>query len=265
MPGNPITREHLWSDWMTRAGLIPNKGEHFEFRNLIDGKSKQLKAKFYRTRQGGAPTKTVKVVCKSCNTGWMSNLESQIQPILTPLISGTPAFLRRDERKLLAEWIMMKMFVAEHDAYPDHPANPIFEQSTRSDFMRQSTVPDGVEIHIVSQLGAGWISGFYRYAGGLGFTTTWPPPPVDAGTPPTMQAVTWGIGKLLIHMNAIIDPVVRQKVVLTGVSPLVRLWPLTQGDLMWPTRFIVGDDSINAIANAMQAFVESDAVTHAGA
>jgi hypothetical protein len=43
-------------------------------------------------------------VCTSCNNGWMSALESQVQPILTPMLHDEPRMLNAAEQFLLATW-----------------------------------------------------------------------------------------------------------------------------------------------------------------
>ncbi len=46
---------------------------------------------------------TVKV-CEPCNTGWMSDLEEQVKPVLTPLINGASTTVAAGHRRLLALW-----------------------------------------------------------------------------------------------------------------------------------------------------------------
>jgi hypothetical protein len=52
-------------------------------------------------------------VCLSCNTGWMSRLETGVQPILTSLIHADRevAHLTRRERDTLGHWAMKTAFV----------------------------------------------------------------------------------------------------------------------------------------------------------
>jgi hypothetical protein len=82
-------------------------------------------------RQGTANTKKIKVVCQRCNSGWMGTLEGDVQPLLVPLIKGTSSALDAAARQIIAEWIVMKILVAEHISYLGHPADAIFDQSAR--------------------------------------------------------------------------------------------------------------------------------------
>src|SRR4051812_5525667 len=74
-----ITGEHIWSEWMralfsaTRFRFI-QRGEDGSVLNEWPSDEINLKAN---------------VVCKPCNEGWMSNLESQhAKPAMTDLIVG---------------------------------------------------------------------------------------------------------------------------------------------------------------------------------
>lgn len=61
--------------------------------------------------------KTVKV-CKLCNNGWMSDLESQIKPVLAPLINGTSSRIAAADRRLLALWATKTAIALEQDDLP---------------------------------------------------------------------------------------------------------------------------------------------------
>jgi len=133
VPGNPMSREHLWSDWMTAAKLLPHGGEHVEVRNVILGSARISVRSLTRTRQGEASTKKRRTVCQRCNNGWMSDLEESVQPILTPLIKGEKITLFPTMLLTLMQWLTLKVLVAEHNFYMGHPADPIFDQAVRTD------------------------------------------------------------------------------------------------------------------------------------
>lgn len=48
---------------------------------------------------------TVKRVCRACNTGWMSELEERVKPVLGPMVEGKVRTLNLDERAVLATWV----------------------------------------------------------------------------------------------------------------------------------------------------------------
>jgi hypothetical protein len=65
VPGNPMTGEHLWSDWMDRAALLPRGGdyaggaEYVEFKNTFRRRRNNTITSFNRMRQGTANTKKI--------------------------------------------------------------------------------------------------------------------------------------------------------------------------------------------------------------
>jgi hypothetical protein len=98
----------------------------------------------------------------------MGTLEGDVQPLLVPLIKGTSSALDAAARQIIAEWIVMKILVAEHISYLGHPADAIFDQSARDTFKQSRAIPDGLRIWIAMQRGEKWITGFHRHATGLG-------------------------------------------------------------------------------------------------
>ena len=81
-----MTGEHLWSDWMMRAKLLPRVArEYTETSNTYRRYTGDWTA-FSRKREGSPANKKLKVVCKSCNNGWMGAIETAVIPILTRLI-----------------------------------------------------------------------------------------------------------------------------------------------------------------------------------
>jgi hypothetical protein len=56
---------------------------------------------------------TINRVCKTCNTGWMSDLETETKPVLKPLIRGKDRTLWTDHQTLLTAWLVKTSMVME--------------------------------------------------------------------------------------------------------------------------------------------------------
>ncbi len=56
----------------------------------------------------------VKVVCSSCNNGWMADLEQKAKPILTPMLRGHRCEVRPRTQKLLAFWAVKTVLIIDH-------------------------------------------------------------------------------------------------------------------------------------------------------
>src|SRR4051794_6482907 len=97
-PGNPMTEEHLWSDWLEqhlpKVSDPQTRASHADFR---DG---QLTRK-RKIQQGHPHRKRFRVVCKRCNSGWMGDIEELAKPILLPLMRGESFDLQNNEKQEL--------------------------------------------------------------------------------------------------------------------------------------------------------------------
>ena len=135
--GGPLTREHVWPRWASgviRAVVTPNRS---------DGKLWTTK------RPDGSECRTVdldrvaKRVCRECNAGWMSALETAVRPILEPMIAGTrhAILLGPDECLALACWAFKTVVLADL-TFPD----PRLPDRLRHDFFASRVPADDVVI-----------------------------------------------------------------------------------------------------------------------
>src|SRR5947208_5242727 len=116
--GLPVTREHVFPKWL--KGILQIRQRTFEegfyaaefsdsnerpdrlvFNNLTDG------------RQVPVTDFTLKLFCKRCNNGWMSDLESRAKNILCTRLSSKSVDLafNLDDAFALARWVILKSVV----------------------------------------------------------------------------------------------------------------------------------------------------------
>jgi len=253
--GNRMTGEHLWSDWM--KPLFPQwpRAEYSEFWETYAGKERVLSRHIGRSRQGAPHRKKIKTVCRNCNTGWMSGLETSVKPFLPTLIKGEPCSLTAENRTTLATWVSLKVLVSEHNDYCDIKADPIFDQPVRDLFKKRPAVPTGFKIWIVPQQGGmSWILGYRRHAAGLLWGSS---PPDYVGSPKNIQSVTFGIGKLLVCVLATTNSQVYDLLDLAGPTVPICLWPFTESDIIWPGTFAVTDVGADQLALVLDALIAS--------
>jgi hypothetical protein len=113
LSGEQRTREHIFPRWLLRRyewgkdGIAPmHASPDFE---LISGRIHRL-SDLVEGR-----------ICRDCNGGWMSRLEVEVQPILTPLIDATRPLESNDgaARLVLARWAAKSAYVLNWSAnYP---------------------------------------------------------------------------------------------------------------------------------------------------
>lgn len=90
-----VTAEHVWPRWL--GDVLPGSGPlSFARKRLHEPETKRWKAP--------SLTVTVKKVCASCNNGWMSALETEAKPLLSPMIEGKQMGLSAGEQKVASTW-----------------------------------------------------------------------------------------------------------------------------------------------------------------
>jgi hypothetical protein len=254
VPGNPMSGEHLWSDWM--SDILPGDPgiHHFEFFETKQRKN-TTGERFERIRQGSANTKRIKVVCRECNNGWMSVLESEAKPFLKPLILGQPSLLGLSARKTLSEWFVLKALVAEHNAVKSSAADPIFEQEARDRFKSHREIPFGCRIWLCMHNGLKWSCAYSGHSAGILPSGESPMP---SPRRPNVYAATFGLGALLGYVFATTSSELNDRIKFNGfVPPLRILWPVADADIRWPPLHVLGDADGDRIANNVQALIDS--------
>src|SRR5689334_2998942 len=91
--GRPLSKEHVWPQWIRK---VQGDRGMAHYRREIAGDMTAWRDVDYNLQ--------VKAVCKPCNHGWMSDLETAVQPILSSLIVGNGRNLYRDGQRILATW-----------------------------------------------------------------------------------------------------------------------------------------------------------------
>lgn len=125
---------------------------------------------------------------------------------------------------------------------------------------RSRKFPGSYRIWITHQKAEKWVTGFYRHGTGLGLTSSLPPPPEPGVRRRNTEAITWGMGTLLIYLNATADPRVFDYFKLERVGPLLKLWPLDNDIITWPPRYYVTDNFIDDLSTALERFTDSGAL-----
>lgn len=109
--GVKLSKEHLLPKWS--HSLIPTNASHRTHSTWEHGHP--IRAHHTHSVSQGTPmTLRPKVVCASCNNGWMSNLEAEVRLFLSPLIMGAARTLNPTEIAAITRWAVMKSYVAEY-------------------------------------------------------------------------------------------------------------------------------------------------------
>lgn len=103
-----ITQEHTWPTWFSEVWLnlartTGGTGDTFQKEHSLTSSKGEL-----RSFVGDS---TVKGVCVTCNTGWMSDLEGATKPVLMDLMMGTQRLLSPRDQRTLSKWAVLKSLV----------------------------------------------------------------------------------------------------------------------------------------------------------
>lgn len=72
---------------------------------------------------------TVNRICAGCNNGWMSRLETEAKPLLSPLIDGRDRAIWSDEQAIISAWLIKTAMVFEFTA--DSSREPYYTDEER--------------------------------------------------------------------------------------------------------------------------------------
>jgi hypothetical protein len=109
----PLSEEHLFPLWLRKIVPLTGPNKHtalifnkdYDTDELVEGTM---------TFAGPPAARQFKIVCTSCNTGWMHELEEAVSPIISPLILGEKRILSEADQSIICKWAALKTIIAEH-------------------------------------------------------------------------------------------------------------------------------------------------------
>ncbi|ATY17186.1 hypothetical protein CU254_42195 (plasmid) [Amycolatopsis sp. AA4] len=232
-----MTREHVLPDWLTGLGLGFSPVVHHA--GPLNQVPREWSSKPFRT--------TVRMVCATCNNGWLSELERKAKPVLTPLIRGEPRRLSVDDQALIAAWTCKTALVSLlASATGPRPGGPPEE------YTALYAHRDRAEPLPFSQY---WIG---SYTGDLRAASAWVTPFVieaaGAQSPPALPsgyAMTLVLGRLLVQGVRFVVPALA--VELVTQRGFVDIWPPTD-TVPWPAAGFA-DDAVLDRMNRAQTLI----------
>ena len=219
--GGFVSGEHIWSDWADK--FLPTAANHGRkvFSQTFGGIPTEVEAD---SRQGAVKKRKVKAVCRVCNSGWMSLIESAAKPYLIPMFINRPTRLGPDEQRILREWIVLKLMAVEWFK----PSSAVFTDDQRTAFYARREMPEMLHLYVFDCKDGPELEP-YRAQSVTVF---------DAGktgvdlSKRNAKLVTIVFGYLLIF--AVYSTEVDLEVDLQPPHQAIRLWPVTRDTIVWP-------------------------------
>ena len=145
------TKEHVYARWF-RDYVVNNKIKMF----TSDGKSPTFH------RQSALDRFWNHSVCSQCNNGWMSRLETDVDPIIDKLRRGTDFnLLSRGEVEILARWTGKTAIVLGYLT----PVPAIVPEFIRRTFLPASPIPPHMRLFYSSMIADMTLEGGYLQLG----------------------------------------------------------------------------------------------------
>jgi hypothetical protein len=209
--GTPLTREHLWPDWLGRELQIR---EPFSIRIEQEKDGVETRDISFQTPPFD---QTVRAVCEQCNSTWMSDMEADAKPILWALSHAEGRSLDGDEQRVLARWALLKACVFD-EVHPNERVVPVAHRQ----HLYEHKDPPGDGLWVLLATYEAEELRHYAYQGLLLGAGDGPAP-----TAPTVYFVTITIGALVVQIIGSVLPAwsLRGVSVLEDELGVVPVWP----------------------------------------
>jgi hypothetical protein len=239
--GGPLTREHIFARWI--QGKAPDRDP--KPGSVTFHTPGNAREEFFE-----APPleRTAKVVCSSCNSGWMSELESEAAKVLVPLFVGWSGRLDGDDLTVLTRWALKTAFVI--DAASLSAGGPMTPRADRYAF-RETLVPPAMT--------AVWLTTWPGTA--TSWTAHWGLEVREgedaASVGPNTYGATIAIYPIVLRTYVTNAPSVHPNHFRDTVPGVSRIWPVA-GPLDWEAKFWLTARQLEEFAFGIPRAIEGD-------
>jgi hypothetical protein len=244
-----MTDEHIWGDW-TRSYVVRTSKKH-DFAAIGVPKPGKPDAPKVRIRAGDPLNSQVRVVCGSCNSGWMGRLQNMAKPFLIPLFNGNTMLIGAEGQTTIAAWIAMATITAEH--LSRDPRQITISQSERDWLMQNQTAPSEWRIWIGRYQRRSWPRQWVRATFPILDSKVLPEVVSAADRLPNTQTTAFVVGKLFVFaMSGPFRQITRGwdwRSAPAGRSRLQQIWPVEKAPIYWPAGDMTDTDA-ESIATA---------------
>ncbi|KJG59888.1 hypothetical protein UA38_01710 [Photobacterium kishitanii] len=243
-----LTKEHFWPDWL---GKQISKNEVVKYiEGSIQATPKEDDAEeTVNTRSGSVATKKFRVVCATCNNGWMSALEEKVKPIIQNAIAPCNMKLEKEQLQLFSKWITMKTMLAEHTKLG---SNSILKEDLKI-FYDKQTVPEYFKIYVAKH-DTNQVCAYSRTSVRLGTVAT--AASHIGKNENNTQATSFLLGQLFIYVFSTTDPSLN----ILGdfkLNRLKRIKPNESMQLCFKSLKTLDQHSIQSVVYALEDFINS--------
>ncbi len=190
---------------------------------------------------------TADTVCATCNHGWMSDLENEGAPILTPMIEGRPQGFDIERQVLVSTWVAKTALTFDQ-------AMPLDRRSMPLEYCRwlyeHRLPPPGARVCLAHYDGTDYDGASEEFVRGV-YHALYDDlaPDLVATGPPQAHRTTIRIGQLVLEFTVTKDPEPVLKVRGGDLADmLVSVWPAINV-ASWPPRLRFNNASLASFTN----------------
>jgi hypothetical protein len=144
-----LSREHIFSKWIFNLFSTEEKVFKPSFNILERSNSNDFTDSFLKDTSDGREIRyddfTLKQVCKSCNNGWMSDLEVNVQTIYKNQLIATFDLneINPDDAIILAQWTILKVMLTSLTCQ-----EKVVFSSMAYTLIRKGVIPEGFIVEV---------------------------------------------------------------------------------------------------------------------
>ncbi len=245
----PLDREHIFGDWLRDYVRSPANKHNLKATTI--GTHATLHVSRNKIRPGEPLQSRLKIVCKTCNSGWMSGIQQTAKPFLIPLIQGRRTTLTATEQKAIATWCAMTAMTGEFLSLD--PTAIAISQKERDWLRDHGSPPDNWKIWIGHRPSRNSFWNHYivplNAKNVLNLSN-------DSLALPDTQTTTFIIGNLFVHIfSSTGDPSIVSR---WSWSPhpglylrLPQIFPLKDELIVWPPQGLT-DFEVEMVSDAVE-------------
>jgi hypothetical protein len=245
VPGTP--GEHVYPKWLRK---FLADGQFFEH---VPGTYKHTYAQEaeswlnrgeYKSKDAGPQVDTV---CRTCNHGWMSDLEAAASPLLTPMIEGETQGLDINRQVVISRWASKTAMVWEQ-LVPEKHRN--YSEGEHRWMKEKATPPPDTTVRLGHYTGSQ--ADFIEHKRNALFREL-PTPDTEDSVRPDAHRTVIVIGKFVIEI--VVRRAAGSVTAPAGVDLddlLMLIWPTSQ-PRCWPPRIGMGDKTLESLHEPSEA------------
>jgi hypothetical protein len=242
--GKPLSKEHIWPRWLGPY-IIRDQKNHASASTLVHETHTEESRRLWG---GDARGRSVRIVCKSCNGGWMSRLQERAKRIVLPLVTGQQIELSTQDQRTLAFWCAMSAMTAEFL----NPSRIAISPEDRELLMNDQLLTRTWKIWIGNYRRVDWVGQWVHNMMPIGSDETIKR--TAEGLPSAnTQTTTLVFGQLYAHIFSCPYSEIVSQVGLGSRADMIfrQIWPITSTAISWPPSETMVDIDADRLAGAI--------------